>query len=85
VDRLAKRYRIAELTADEWRAPGLLEEAKQRGIPVTVFPQSDSRMCPASERTYQAIAEGRLIHPDDPDLNKHVAQAVASRPGAAGG
>jgi phage terminase large subunit-like protein len=77
VNRLAKRYRITELTADEWRAPGLFEEAKQRGIPVTVFPQSDARMCPASQRTYEAIVEGRLTHPDDPDLNRHVAQAVA--------
>jgi phage terminase large subunit-like protein len=34
-------------------------------------------MGPASERLHAAIVEGRLSHPDNPDLNAHVRQAVA--------
>jgi phage terminase large subunit-like protein len=34
-------------------------------------------MIPASERLYDAIVEQRLVHPDDPRLNAHVAAAIA--------
>lgn len=34
-------------------------------------------MIPASQRLYDAIIEKRLVHPDDPRLNAHVAAAVA--------
>jgi phage terminase large subunit-like protein len=77
LDGLGKRYRIAELTADEWRAPGLLEEARQRGIPVTVFPQSDSRMAPASQRLFELITAGKIVHAGDELLDAHILAAVA--------
>jgi len=34
-------------------------------------------MSPASEGLHAAIVEGRLTHPGDPDLDRHVASAVA--------
>lgn len=34
-------------------------------------------MIPASQRLYDAIIERRIIHPDDPKLNDHVAAAIA--------
>jgi phage terminase large subunit-like protein len=40
-----------------------------------------SALCPASERLYAAIVEGRITHPNDPDLNRHVASAVAKDTG----
>jgi phage terminase large subunit-like protein len=42
-----------------------------------MFPQSPARMIPASDRLYRAIVERRLTHPNDTDLNRHVASAVA--------
>jgi phage terminase large subunit-like protein len=41
------------------------------------FPQSASRMIPASDRLYRAVIEGRITHPSDRELNRHVASAVA--------
>ena len=55
----------------------MAQEWEQRGIPAVAFPQSDSRMIPACERLYDAIVHGQLVHPDDPDLNRHVHAAVA--------
>jgi phage terminase large subunit-like protein len=55
----------------------MAQEWEQRGIPAVAFPQSDSRMIPACERLYDAVVHGRLVHPDDPDLNAHVHAAVA--------
>ena len=34
-------------------------------------------MIPASSALYDAVVEKRLVHPDDPALNAHVAAAVA--------
>jgi phage terminase large subunit-like protein len=47
------------------------------GVNVVQFPQSASRMCPAPAGLYAAIVERRLKHPNDPDLNRHVASAIA--------
>jgi phage terminase large subunit-like protein len=74
---LALTYSIAELAFDPWRFEAPALELAERGIPVVAFPQSNARMGPASERLHAAIVEGRLSHPDNPDLNAHVRQAVA--------
>ena len=34
-------------------------------------------MIPASQRLYDAVVEGKLVHPNDPELNRHAANAVA--------
>ena len=44
---------------------------------VSAFPQHDARMIPACQRLYDAIVEGRIVHGNDPQLNAHVATAVA--------
>jgi phage terminase large subunit-like protein len=43
------------------------------------FPQTDARLVPAGERLSAAIMEGRLKHPGDPVLDRHVAAAVAKQ------
>jgi phage terminase large subunit-like protein len=74
---LAQRFRIRELVYDPWRAATLAKIAEQHGIKCTAFPQSDSRMLPASAALHQAIVEKQIHHPNDPKLNEHVAAAVA--------
>ena len=69
VAELAEKFQIVEAVYDPWRAGQMAQEWEQRGIRAVAFPQSDSRMIPASERLYDAIVHGRLVHPDDPELN----------------
>jgi phage terminase large subunit-like protein len=52
-------------------------ELEREGLRVVQFPQSDPRMCPASDRLYRAIAEKRLVLPPDPKLRAHAANGVA--------
>jgi phage terminase large subunit-like protein len=52
-------------------------ELEARGIRVSAFPQHDARMVPASQRLYDAVVEQRLVHPNDPRLNAHVAATIA--------
>jgi phage terminase large subunit-like protein len=77
VRELAERFAIIECVFDPWRAGQIGQELEQRGIRVSAFPQHDARMIPASQRLYDAVVEGRLVHPNDPRLNAHVAAAVA--------
>jgi phage terminase large subunit-like protein len=77
VHELAERFTIIECAFDPWRAGQIGQELQQRGIRVSVFPQHDARMIPASQRLHDAITEGRLVHPDDPKLNAHVAATIA--------
>jgi phage terminase large subunit-like protein len=79
VGELAERFQIVEAVYDPWRAGQMAQEWEQRGIPAVAFPQSDSRMIPASECLYDAVVHGRLVHPDDPELNAHVHAAVAKQ------
>ena len=41
------------------------------------FPQSDSRMIPASARLHAAVTERRLQLPDVPELHQHAANTIA--------
>ena len=65
VDELAGRFSIIECTFDPWRAAQIGQELQQRGIRVSAFPQHDARMIPASQRLYDAVVEGRLVHGDN--------------------
>jgi len=79
VRELAERFEIAELSFDPWRFQQAALELQAEGMPVVPFPQSNVRMVPASEGLYAAVREGRLRHPNDPELNRHVAHAVAKK------
>lgn len=74
---LAERYTIRELVHDPWRAQQLALELEREGMRVVQVPQSDSRMIPASERLHRSVAEERLTLPDDPELERHAANAIA--------
>jgi phage terminase large subunit-like protein len=77
IGELAEQYRLVEVTMDFWRGAGLASELEQRGFVVSSYPQTDSRLVPAAKRLYDAVLEGRLVHPDHSDLNRHVHAAIA--------
>jgi len=77
VRQLAATYTVAEVAFDPWRFGQAAIELEREGLPVIAFPQSNVRMVPASELLYAAVKERRLEHPDDPQLNRHMAAVVA--------
>jgi hypothetical protein len=65
---------IRELAAtyvvfDPWRAGQLAAELEREGMLCVAFPQSDSRMIPASARLHAAVTERRLALPDVEELH----------------
>jgi phage terminase large subunit-like protein len=76
VRNLAAEYDVRELAYDPWRFTQAALDWRP-GDAVVEFPQSHERMTRASERLHAAVTKGRLRHPNDPELNRHVAQAIA--------
>lgn len=78
VRRLAGRFTVRGVAFDPCRFKSEALRLEAEGIgPMGDFPQSSARMIPASEPLHAAIAERRLRHYGDPDLDGHVAAAVA--------
>jgi phage terminase large subunit-like protein len=77
VRELAGTFEVVELVHDPWRAQQLALELEREGMMVVTFPQSAWRMIPASSRLHSAVIERRLTHPNDAELNRHIASAVA--------
>jgi phage terminase large subunit-like protein len=89
VRELRDEFRVAAMMdEDEWPIPGpafgydpyLLEYAAQQlegdGLNMVEVPQTDARMCAASELLYQKIMTKQLEHLDDPALKRHIHGAV---------
>jgi phage terminase large subunit-like protein len=69
-------WRVLEVAADPYRWQRSLELLDGEGIPVGEYPQSPSRMGPATSRFYAAVVDRLLTHDGDPRLARHVANAI---------
>lgn len=82
VDEVADRRPVIEAAYDPWRFRSeALRLEREHGVRMVDFPQSHARLVPASEGLHAAIVERRLRHPADPNLDRHVAGAVATSTG----
>lgn len=70
------RWRVVEITADPARWARSLEVLAGEGLPVTEFPQSPSRMTPATQRFTDMVNQRQLTHDGNPALSRHVSNAV---------
>jgi len=73
---LCRQWRVAEVTADPYRWARSLEVLAAEGLPVSEFPQSASRMTPATQRMSDMVNTRSLTHDGDPRLARHVSNAV---------
>jgi hypothetical protein len=71
-----RRWRVREIAADltYWQLPMRILESER--LPVVEMPQSLQRMGPATTAFQQAVYNGRLTQSGDPDLRRHVSNAV---------
>jgi phage terminase large subunit-like protein len=71
-----KRWRVQTIVADPFRWARSLQLLADEGLPVEEFPQSPQRMTPATQRFGEAVLNRALTHSGDPDLARHVGNAV---------
>lgn len=67
-----RRLSVRELAADPYRWTRSLQALAAEKIPVVEFPQSASRMTPATVGVYEAVCNKSLTHSGDPILRQHV-------------
>jgi phage terminase large subunit-like protein len=71
-----RRWRVLEIAADPFRWARSLQLLDGEGFPVLEYPQSPSRMMPATSRFYEAVVNGQLTHSGDSRLARHIGNAV---------
>lgn len=71
-----RRWRVRAIVADPFRWARSLQLLAAEGLPVVEYPQSAQRMTPATSRFGEAVMNTALTHSGDPDLARHVANAV---------
>jgi phage terminase large subunit-like protein len=74
---LARDHTVLEVAFDPWRAGQIAAELEQEGVACVAFPQSDSRMIPASSALHASIVERRIVLPDLEELSQHAANTIA--------
>ncbi len=72
----AREYRVVEVIADPFRWTRTLQALAAEGLPVVEFPHSTSRLTAATTDLYKAAIAGEVTHSGDPDLTRHVTNAV---------
>jgi phage terminase large subunit-like protein len=69
---LARQYHIRRVNFDAWQMRDLAARLASEGMPMNEFPQNNVNMVPASQLTFDAIANGLLVHDGDKMLRAHV-------------
>lgn len=74
-----KRWRVVEISADQFIWVEDLEDLAAEGLPVVTFPQVGQQMIAATQRFYEQVMSKDLTHSGDPVLARHIANAVIKR------
>lgn len=76
IRQACKDYDVWEIAWDEFLWIDAAEELEDEGLPVVVFPQTLTRMGPATQRFYELVTAKRISHNGDPRLARHLSNAV---------
>lgn len=71
-----RRWQVREIACDPFRWARTYQTLEAERLPVVEFPQSPQRMVPATQRFYEAVLNRQLTHSGNPDLARHVGNAI---------
>jgi phage terminase large subunit-like protein len=75
IRQAAREYRVREIAWDEFLWLDAAEELVDEGIEVVAFPQTLTRMGPATQRFYELVMTRKIRHSGDPRLARHLDNA----------
>jgi phage terminase large subunit-like protein len=75
IRKACRAYRVREIAWDEWLWLDSAEELEDEGLPVVSYPQTLSRMGPATQRFYEMVTNRKISHSGDPRLARHLENA----------
>jgi phage terminase large subunit-like protein len=71
IRRACKRWDVVAIAFDPYRWRKTMQLLEREGLPVVEFPQSSSRMTPATQRLYVAIKQRAVAHDGQPEMVRH--------------
>lgn len=75
IRQACREYNVREIAWDEFLWLDAAEELEEEGLPVVVFPQTLTRMGPATQRFYEMVTTRKIGHDGDPRLARHLDNA----------
>jgi phage terminase large subunit-like protein len=72
IRQACRDYKVREIAWDEWLWLDAAEELEEEGLPVVAYPQTLSRMGPATQRFYELVTNHKISHNGDPRLARHL-------------
>lgn len=75
IRKCCRMWNVREVAADEYIWVGELETLAEEGIPVVTFPQTMTRMGPATQRFFELVTNKRLWHDGNAILARHIGNA----------
>ena len=76
IRQACRRWQVREIVCDPFRWARTYQVLEDDGLPVTEFPQSPSRMVPATQRFYEAVVNRVVTHSGDERLARHIGNCV---------
>lgn len=73
---LAERYQLMGVAYDPAFVTWAAADLEAQGLPMVEWPQTDSRMVPATRAVYELVVQKRLVHSGDPILAAHISDAA---------
>ena len=71
----ATKYQVLEIACDPYRWARTFQVLEDEGLPVVTFPQTSSRMTPATTRFFEAVVNKQITHNADARLARHIGNA----------
>jgi len=71
-----RKWQVEEIACDPYRWARTFQVLEDEGLPVVLFPQSASRMTPATTRFFEAVMNKTMTQDNDPRLARHVSNAT---------
>lgn len=76
IRQACREYDVREIAWDEYLWLDAAEELEDEGLPVVTFPQTLTRMLPATQRFYEMVTLRKITHLGDPRLARHLDNAL---------
>lgn len=69
-------FNVREIACDPYRWARTFQVLEDEGLPIVLFPQSASRMTPATQRFFESVMNDSMTHDGDSRLSRHIANAT---------
>jgi phage terminase large subunit-like protein len=74
--QFAASNQVVEIACDPYRWARTFQVLEEENLPIVTFPQTASRMTPATTRMFEAVVNKQISHNGDPQLARHIGNAT---------